>query len=107
MAAPDHTVLIRPFFAMDGAFSSLPSCSRVAAARESTSRPLTPRDGITEVEDSLASLLADSEAHRHAPYLKWPSEPRPWPFAAVYADGIGAAIHYLQPSAGVLGRVPK
>ena len=107
MAAPDHTVLIRPFFAMDGAFSSPPSWPRIAATGEFTQRPLTPRDGMTEVADTLADLLADSEACLHTQCLGWPMEPSRWPFTSVYADGIGTEIRYPHQHAGMLGRLPE
>ena len=107
MAAPDHTVLIRPFFAMDGAFSSPPSWPRIAATGEFTQGRLTARDGVTEVADTLADLLTDSGASRHTQCLGWPMEPSRWPFTSVYADGIGTAIRYPHQHAGMLGRVPE
>jgi hypothetical protein len=77
------------------------------ARGESTPRPLTPRDGIAQVADTLADLLADSEACLHAPHLGWPTEPSRWPFTSVYADGIGSAIHDLCQYPGLLDRMPK
>ena len=106
MAAPDHTVLIRPFFAMDGPLSSLPSCPCVAGTREFTQRSLTPRDGITKGADTLANRLADSETCRHAQHLGWPTEPSRWPFTSACVDGMAGAIHDLRPYPGELGLVP-
>jgi hypothetical protein len=107
MAAPDHTALIRPFFAMDGTLTAPPSRLHVAGMRESMQRPLTSQYGISQVADTLANRLADSQARLHAQYLEWPTEPSRWPFPRVYADGTGTAIHSLQPYAGLLDRMPK
>ncbi|KLD63916.1 hypothetical protein [Dyella japonica] len=107
MAAPDHTALIRPFFAMDGTLTAPPSCPYVAGTRESMQRPLTSQDGISQVADTLANRLADSQARLHAQYLEWPTDPSRWPFPRVYADGIGTAIRHSQPYSGLLDRMPK
>ena len=107
MAAPDHTALIRRFFAMDGTLTAPSSSPRSAGLWEFTERPLTSRDGVAKVADTLADLLTDSGASRHTQCLGWPMEPSRWPFTSVYADGIGAAVHDLRPCTELLERLPK
>ena len=107
MAAPDHTARIRPSFPVDGTLTSLPDRLRLASAAMPMQRCLTSRDGITQVADTLSHLLTDSEAYLRAQRLGWPTEPSRWPFTSVYADGLGAAIHYLRQYAGMLSREPE
>ncbi|GAB2793662.1 hypothetical protein [Dyella kyungheensis] len=104
MAAPDHTARIRPSFPMDGALAAPLDRLRVADGAQFTLHPLAPREGIAQVADTLARLLADSESCLRAQHLGWPTEPARWPFGAIYAESIGAAVHYLRQYAGMLGR---
>ena len=104
MAAPDHTARNGPSFPTDGALTAPPDRLRVADRAPFTLHPLAPRDGIAQVADTLARLLADSESCLRAQHLGWPTEPARWPFGAIYAESIGAAVHYLRQYAGMLGR---
>lgn len=104
MAAPDHTARNRPSFPMDGALTAPLDRLRTADRAQCTLHPLTPREGIAQVADTLARLLSDNESCLRAQHLGWPTEPGRWPFSPVYAESIGAAIHYLRQYAGMLGR---
>ena len=107
MAAPDHTARNRPSLPTDGALTAPPDRLRVADRAQVTLHPLTPQEGIAQVADTLARLLSDSESCLRAQHLGWPTEPGRWPFSPVYAESVGAAIHYLRQYAGMLGREPE
>lgn len=104
MAAPDHTALNRPSSPMGGALIAPPDRSHVAGTAQFILNPLTSREGVAQVVDSLAQLLSDNESCLRAQHPGWPAEPGRWPFSPVYAEGIGAAIHHLRQYAGMLGR---
>ena len=109
MATPDHTALARPSNPFDGNFTSTPGRPpRSADAVELSQRAYHPDTaGIAVAVYAISCLLADSDAFHRAQANDLPTEPHRWPLTSVYAEGLAAAVHYLNQYAGTLGHEPR
>lgn len=92
MAAPDHTVLIRPCFATDGTLATPPDRSRAAVLAGLTQAPPTPHDGIAPWAKRRTRGPADIHARRRKRIPGWLTRPSRWPFAAASAGNFASVI---------------
>lgn len=92
MAAPDHTVLIRPCFATDGTLATPPDRSRVAVMAGLTQAPPTPHDGIAPWAQTRTRYPADIHACRRKRVSGWRRRPSRRPFASAFTGDSVPAI---------------
>ena len=106
MAVHDHKAPARPSAKPDGTLIPPPPDSRNAnyLGKTQQAQALTTIDSIAVAVQTLANLLADSDAYANAQSHGLPVEPSRWPLTSVFSDGMAAAIHHLQQYAGMLGR---